>query len=194
MDVFVKEATEHKCEKQELLNKMEMLNQKISEFDQLRLLKENLDTYVSLQTEADNIKNIPPNIVGNAINNNLEEIEYAEQEELGTAATNADNSSVENHHRNLQLQADSPVWTLPKSGVRNNMDSNFTILEETILLVSLKLEESQESFQIPQDDTNKLTKHVEQLEKELSQLKGKFEEIKVKNRSKSRAWLGRSRT
>ena len=60
MDAFVEETTEHKCEKQELLNEMEMLRQKICKLDdQLRLSKENLDTYISAQAEADDIKNIP---------------------------------------------------------------------------------------------------------------------------------------
>ena len=43
--------------------------------------------------------------------------------------------------------------------------------------MSLKLE-FQKSFQIQKDETNKLTKQVDKLEEELSQLKGKFEEIK----------------
>ena len=87
----------------------------------------NLDTYVSPQVEADNIKDIPPNIAGNTINNNLEGIEYdAEQEELGVAAAaNSGNVSVENHYRKLELHVNSPVGTLPKSGARN-MDSNIT--------------------------------------------------------------------
>ena len=67
IDIFIKEATEHKCEKQKLLYKMEKLKQKIGELDdQLRLSKENL------QAEADIIKDIPPNIAGNAINHNLQ--------------------------------------------------------------------------------------------------------------------------
>ena len=139
---------------------MEMLKQKISELDeQLRLSKENLDTYVSLQAEADNIKDIPPKIAGNTINNNLEGIEYdVEQEELDSiAAANGDNGSVKNHY-GKELHVDSPVRTLPKSGARNNMDSNVLKLEETFLLLSLKLEESQKSFPIQQDETNKLTK------------------------------------
>ena len=73
---------------------------------------------------------------------------------------------------------DSPVGTLPKSCARNNMDSNVTKLEETLLLVSSMLEESQKSFQIQQDETNKLTKQVDQLQGELSQMKVRFEEIK----------------
>ena len=77
MVAFIKEASEHECEKQELLNEMEMLKQKIGKLDdQLRLLKENFDTYVNPQAEADNIKEIPPNVAGNAINSNLEGIEY----------------------------------------------------------------------------------------------------------------------
>ena len=77
MDAFVKEATGHKCEKQELLNEMELLTQKLGELDdQLRLLKKKLDTYISPQAEADSIKDIPLNIADNAINNNLERIEY----------------------------------------------------------------------------------------------------------------------
>ena len=80
MDVFIKKATEQKREKQELLNEMETLKQKIDKLDgQLRLLKENLDTYVRPQAEADNIVDIPSNVVDNAVNNNLEGIE----EELG---------------------------------------------------------------------------------------------------------------
>ena len=83
MDAFVKEATEHKCERLELLNEIEMLKLKIGKLDQLRLLKKNLDTYVSPQAETDNIKDIPPNIAGNTINKNLEGIEDdAELEEL----------------------------------------------------------------------------------------------------------------
>ena len=86
-------------------------------------MKENLNTYVSLQAEADNIKDISTNIAGNTINSNLEGIEYdAEQEELGAAAANGGNSSDENHHGKFELQVDSPVGTLPKSGARNNMD------------------------------------------------------------------------
>ena len=77
MDTFVKEAIEHKYRKQEQLNEMEMLKQKIGEIDdQLRLLTENFDSYISPQAEADNIKDILPNIAGNAINNNLEGIEH----------------------------------------------------------------------------------------------------------------------
>ena len=142
--ISVKEATEHECEKQELLNEMKMLNQKIDELDQLRLSKENFDIYISPQAEADNIMDIPPN----AINNNLEGIEYdVEQEELGAAvaAANGGNGSVENHYGKPELHVDSPVRTLPKSGARNNMDSNITKFEEIPLLVSLKLEESQKS-------------------------------------------------
>ena len=81
MDAFIKEATEHKPEKQELLN--EMGTKKIGEFDdQLRLSKKNLHTYVSPQAEADNIEDIPPNVASNAVNN-LEEIDV--EQELGTA-------------------------------------------------------------------------------------------------------------
>ena len=58
------------------------------------------------------------------------------------------------------------------------MDSNVTKLEETFSLVSLTLEESQKSFQIQQDETNKLTKQVDQLQEELSEMKVKYEEIK----------------
>ena len=150
------------------------------EFDQLRLSKENLDTYVSPQDEADKIKDIPPNIADNTINNNLEEIEGdVEQEKLGVAAAaDGGNSSVENHYGKPELHVDSPDGTLPKSGARNNMDSNITKLKEILLLVSLKLEESQKSFQTQKDETNKLTKYVGQLQEEFSQLKGKFEEIK----------------
>ena len=123
MDAFVKEATEHECKKQELLNKMEILKQKIGELDdQLRLLKENLDTYVSPQAEADNIEDVAPNIAGNTINNNFEGIEYdEEQEELGiTAAANGANGSVQNHYGKLELHVESPVRILPTSGARNN--------------------------------------------------------------------------
>ena len=157
MDAFVKEATEYKREKQELLNEIETLKQKIGELDgQLRLSRENLDTDVSPQAEADNIEDIPPNVAGNAVNNNinnnnLEGIEYdAEQEELGAAAAAADggSGSVENHYGKLELHVDSPVGTLPKSGARDNMDSNVTKLEENLSLVSLKLEESHKSLQI----------------------------------------------
>ena len=85
MNAFVKEVTEHKHEKQELLSKMETLKQKIGKLDyQLRILKENLYTYISPQAEADNIEDIPPNIAGNAVTNALERIVYdAEQEEHG---------------------------------------------------------------------------------------------------------------
>ena len=71
------------------------------------------------------MKDIPPNIAGNTINNNLEGIEYdTKQEELGTAAAaNGGNGSVENHYGKLELYMDSPVGTLPKSGARKNMDS-----------------------------------------------------------------------
>ena len=56
--------------------------------------------------------------------------------------------------------------------------TNVTKLEETLLLVSLKLEESQKSFYIQQDETNKLSKQIDQLQEKLPQLKVKFEEIK----------------
>ena len=47
MDAFVKKATKHEREKQELLNKIKMLKQKIYELDeQLRLSKENVDMSV----------------------------------------------------------------------------------------------------------------------------------------------------
>ena len=155
MDALVKEATEHKHEKQELLNKMEMIG---GLDDQLRLSKENFNTYVNLQAEADNIKNILPNIVGNAINNNLERIAYDAEQELGTAAADGGNGSVHNHYGKLEFYVDLSVRTLPKFGVRNNVDLNITKLEKTLLLVSLMLEESQKSFLIQQDETNKLTK------------------------------------
>ena len=58
------------------------------------------------------------------------------------------------------------------------MDSNVTKLKETLLLVSLMLEESQKNFQIQQDETNKLTKPVDPLQEELSQMKVKYEDIK----------------
>ena len=123
MDAFIKEAIEHECEKQELLNEMEMLNQKIDELDeQLRLSKENLVTYDSPQAEADNIKDIPSNIAGNTMNNYLEGIEYYVEQEVGvTAAANGGKDSVENHYGKLKLHVDSPVRTLPKSGARNNV-------------------------------------------------------------------------
>ena len=99
------------------------------------ILKGNLDTYVSPQLEVDNTENSQSNIAGSEINNNLEGIEYdVEQEELGAAA-NGGNSSVENHYGKLELHVDSPVRTLPKSGARNNMDSNITKLEESLSLV-----------------------------------------------------------
>ena len=125
MDVFIKEATEHKCEKQELLIEMKVLKQKIDAFDyQLKLSKGNLDIYFYPQAEADNIKDILSNIASNAINNNLERI--AEQGELGTAAANGGKGFVENHYRKLEFYVDSPVRTLPKSSARNNMNSNIT--------------------------------------------------------------------
>ena len=43
--------------------------------------------------------------------------------------------------------------------------------------MSLKLEESQKNFQIQQDETNKLTKQVDQLQEESSRMKVKFEYI-----------------
>ena len=93
MDEYVNKATEHKHEKQELLNKIETLKQKIGKIDgQLPLWKEYLDTDISPQAEADNIEDIPPNIADNTI-----KIEYDAEQELD-AATAADdgNSSVEN--------------------------------------------------------------------------------------------------
>ena len=126
-----------------------MLKQKMGELDdQLRHSKENIDSYVCIKVEADNIKSIPPNIACNEINNNLEEIEdNEEQGEFGTAAAaNCGNSSTESHYGKSEFHADSPVGTLLKSRARNNMDSNVTKLEETLLLVSLKLEEFQKNF------------------------------------------------
>ena len=121
MNVFIKEATEHKHEKQELLNRMETLKQKIGKFDdQLRLLKENFDSYVSPQAEADNIEDIPSNIVHSTVNNNLEGIEYDAEQELSVAAADGNSDSVENHYRKLEFHMDSPLGTLPKSGARDN--------------------------------------------------------------------------
>ena len=97
------------------------------------------------------------------------------EQELGIA--NGGNSSVENHYGKPELQVDSPVRTLLKSNARNNKDSNITKLEETLLLVSLKLE-YQKSFQIQQGETNKLTEQIDQLQEELSELKVNFKEIK----------------
>ena len=112
----------------------------------IEVSKKNLDTYVSFLAEADNIKDIPPNIAGNAINSNLEGIEYdAEQEELGAAAVNSGNGSVENHYEKFEFYVDSPVGKLPKSGTRNKMDSNITKLRKTLSLVNLTLEESQKT-------------------------------------------------
>ena len=87
-----------------------MLKQKIGELDhQLRLSKENLDTYISSHVEVDNIKDILPKIAGDTINNDLEGIEYdAEQEELGAAAANGGNGFVENHYGKLVFYIDSP--------------------------------------------------------------------------------------
>ena len=79
-----------------------------------------------------------------------------EQEELSAAAaaaTNDGNGSVEYHYGKLELHVNSPVRRLPKSGTRNNIDSNVTKFEETLLLASFMLEESQKSFQILQDET-----------------------------------------
>ena len=80
-----------KTEKQSCLTNIETLKQKIGKLDdQLRLSKENLDTYVSPQAEDNNINDIPPNISGNTINKNYERIEYdAEEKELGTVAANS---------------------------------------------------------------------------------------------------------
>ena len=121
-------------------------------------MKENLDTYVSLQAEADNIEDVPSNIAGNTVNNNLEGIEYNVEQELGEAAANGGNGSVENHYGKLELCVDSPIRTLPESGARNNLESNVTKLDQTLSLMSLMLEESHKSFQIQHDETNKLTK------------------------------------
>ena len=71
------------------------LKQKIGKLDdQLRLSKKNHNTDVSPQAETDNIKDIPPKIAGNAMNNNLEGSEYDVEQELGAAAANGGNSSV----------------------------------------------------------------------------------------------------
>lgn len=185
MDAFVKEATEHKREKQELLNEIDTLKQKIEELNsQPRLSKENLDSDASPQGEANSIEDITPNVAGNTvnnnINNNLEETEYdADQEELGVAAAAADggSGSVENHYGKLELHVDSPVATLAKSGARD-LDSNVTKLEESLSLVTLKLEESHKSLQMQHEENHKLSKQVDQLQEELSQLKTKYEEIK----------------
>ena len=58
------------------------------------------------------------------------------------------------------------------------MISNITKLEEKLSLVSLMLEEFQKSFQIRHEETNKLTKQVDQLQEKLSQMKVKYEKIK----------------
>ena len=100
-------------------------------------------------------------------------IEYdTEQEEIGmAAATDGGSGYIENHYGKLKLQVNSPVGILPKSGARDNMDSNITKLEEKLSLVSLKLEEFCKSLEI-HDETNKLTKQ-DQLQEELSQMKVK---------------------
>ena len=77
MNAFVKDATEHKHEKKELLNETETQKEKIGQIDgHLRLLKENLDSHISPQAEADNMEDIPLNIAGNVVINNLERTEY----------------------------------------------------------------------------------------------------------------------
>ena len=91
-------------------------------------------------------------------------------------AADGGNGSVEKYYGKLELHMDSLVGTLSKSGARDNMDSNIMKLEETLLLVSLMLEESH--FQIQHYETNKLTKQDDQLQEELSQMKVKYEEIK----------------
>ena len=72
--------------------------------------------------------------------------------------------------RTIIVTLNSRARTLPKAGARDNMDSNVTKLEENLSLVSLKLEKSLKSLQIQRDETNKLTKQVDQLQEELSQI------------------------
>ena len=105
----------------------------------------------------------------------------AEQEKFGVAvgaAANGGNGSVENHYRMLESYIDSPVGTLPKSGTRNSMDSNITKLDETLLLITLTLEESPKSFQTQQDERYKFAKKLDRFQEKSSQMKIKFKEIK----------------
>ena len=71
------------------------------------------------------IKDIPPNIVGNTINNNLVGIEYnVKKEELGatSGAANGGNGPVQNHYEKFEFYVDSPVGKLSKSGARNKTE------------------------------------------------------------------------